>query len=69
MSKEALYDRLTAIAAGEIADRTIDPGDAAYLVSVLDDEKSVFDLDYDQIVQLFVAGILEKDEAREKLGL
>jgi hypothetical protein len=31
----ALYDRLRAIADGDLADRTISPGEAAYLVKVL----------------------------------
>jgi hypothetical protein len=69
MSNSALYGRLKAISERQLDDRTLDPGDAAYLLKVLDEERAVFDLDYDQIVQLFMSGIIEKDEAREKLGL
>jgi hypothetical protein len=69
MADLALHSRLTAIAARHSDDRTISPGEAEYLLKVLDEEKTAFDLDYDQIVQLFVTGILDKNEARQKLGL
>lgn len=69
MTRQPLFDRLVAIASRDLDDRTISPGDAGYLVSVLTEKKTKFDLDYQQIVQLHASGIIDKDEAREALGL
>lgn len=69
MSKLGLFDRLQAIAARDLDDRTISPGDALYLVQVLSEEKTKLDLTFEQVLQLHHAEIIDKAEAREALGL
>jgi len=69
MTNQGLFDRLTAIAAGHLDDRTISPGEAEYLVSVLAEEKTKLDLTYEQIFQLHASKIIDTAEARDALGL
>lgn len=64
----ALTARLQAIADGDLDDRTISSGEAAYILKTLT-EKPAYDLDYHQIVELHQQEIIDRDEARGALGL
>lgn len=65
----ALYSRLKAISDRDADDRSISPGEASYLLKVLNESGEKFDLTYDQIVQLHQHEILTTNEARSALGL